>query len=642
MRSNLWAGLHILLSLHVSSVVDGAAALRHLRSGLALVTPEEVQLLKEEEAKEDFPKCVWATKVFGIALASNLTTCPDKQDCRKDMGSYATFAARCGNATKAFGAYCGQKGQDYFRQAPGNAEVARVLAIVVGACAGPQAESAQKILALGAAAPPVVAGDSPCKGVCPPGKYAGGASGATGATGAGIIPLGAGSPEKGTAQDCCKCENCPAGRFSNATGATECDACPPGKSLEAPSSVDQTGATTQSSCKSCAPGKTWLQNTGCTDCPQGTFQAVAGSMGPCEKCESGKYLDPDAGATSAEACKTCKCPDGQVPENCASDSKGTCRECPQGKAGINGKCEAQCPCGKYSPNSGEASQSSCILCRPGYFSATPGRASCTACPPGKFGKDAGSCSCASCPKGKAPTGGIPADSATADSTPESRSATRTDEAGKGAGAAAGGAGRTEKGAGADEKGSPEKACTVCNSCPEGKIPGPSGLCESCPSGRASDAATGNCLDCGCGRFSPAAGASKCEPCPAGKFSAKVGGKHCSLCPPTIQSVKTGQCSCNGDGDPNDDQQEDEGGCPSHPSHPPCPKGAKRRDKNAIAEQQAAAASAAASDQAHKAEAALAAGNTELAAKEATGAIADANAAASAKLTTAKSLDPPKR
>eukprot|EP01047_Picozoa_sp_COSAG01_P017230 COSAG01_NODE_908_length_12794_cov_119.794171_2_plen_1484_part_00 len=159
-----------------------------------------------------------------------------------------------------------------------------------------------------------------------------------------------------------QCISCPAGRFSNLTGATSCDVCRPGTYAPAAS----TGA---SNCTACHPGQYDHDAdaaTPCISCPAGRFSSRSGAATSCGGvCQPGTYAP--AASTRASNCTACH--PGQYDHD--ADAATPC---------------ISCPAGRFSSLSGATS---CGVCQSGTY-APPGSinaSSCTACNQELLGKD---------------------------------------------------------------------------------------------------------------------------------------------------------------------------------------------------------------------------------------------------------------
>ena len=137
-----------------------------------------------------------------------------------------------------------------------------------------------------------------------------------------------------------RCELCPRGTFTDITGTTECQTCP--------------------------PGQTPLSRSGpCTSCKPGTF--LSSNTNQCEPCQADFY-QPLAGASEC-----IPCPAGSAATNIGSTSCLTTSpdapSCPAGSGfGANGTKEEQCV--KCAPDfaSPSGSATSCVQC---YNSTSP-------------------------------------------------------------------------------------------------------------------------------------------------------------------------------------------------------------------------------------------------------------------------------
>jgi hypothetical protein len=180
-----------------------------------------------------------------------------------------------------------------------------------------------------------------------------------------------------------QCKDCTAGRFGETMTngwQTKCSDCPSGK-VSGPGAVE---------CILCTVGQYPLNNT-CTSCDKGKHSHLAGNS-ICTQCSEGEYAD-EKGLTW---CKTC--PSGKTSVS-ASTALSNCTECPTGTHMENSACAA-CPQGRYNDENG---QSFCKDCDYGKYSNETGQASdttCLVCPIGKstFGETM-AVECSNCPSG---------------------------------------------------------------------------------------------------------------------------------------------------------------------------------------------------------------------------------------------------
>ena len=196
-----------------------------------------------------------------------------------------------------------------------------------------------------------------------------------------------------------KCENCPAGRYSESRSA-ECKLCPAGSTSKAgspncaacpPGTARAEGATT-TECTDCSAGQYSTSMSGeCTDCPAGQTSTSGDPI--CTNCPPGKHR----GASSSSVVP------GATGATDASDSGGAtgtaCVDCSAGQwSGIKAAACKPCALGKTS-KPGE----SCAACPPGtwrgWVGTTPPTANCTACKEGRYSA-AEAANCTACERGK--------------------------------------------------------------------------------------------------------------------------------------------------------------------------------------------------------------------------------------------------
>ena len=189
------------------------------------------------------------------------------------------------------------------------------------------------------------------------------------------------------------CRPCALGQFTTSTGASSCQSCPAGKSINA--------ANGTSACADCAAGKyASVSGTACKDCPAGQYAGQSGQMScavcnvnefsapsssNCTECPSGNYTE----GTGSSACKDCplgkhimltgpgcvSCPAGK--QRSALDAVD-CALCAAGEGSPEGQACNNCTAGQYSKNQ------ICTSCVAGEFTGSPGQSACQKCPAGKF------------------------------------------------------------------------------------------------------------------------------------------------------------------------------------------------------------------------------------------------------------------
>lgn len=125
---------------------------------------------------------------------------------------------------------------------------------------------------------------------------------------------------------------------------------------------------------SCSPAclLTTADTVTCSDCPRGTFNIIAGSVGisTCLPCAAGSF------------------------SNLSGMSHAECRSCDKGRYSAAGAdaCR-QCSAGKHASGTGF---SECIDCQVGFFLDVPGGSVCKVCPQGKYQNASGATACFSC------------------------------------------------------------------------------------------------------------------------------------------------------------------------------------------------------------------------------------------------------
>ena len=150
------------------------------------------------------------------------------------------------------------------------------------------------------------------------------------------------------------CEPCPAGRFSEDTGAILCAGeCQDG-------SYSHAGSTSNATCEPCGPG-TYDHDadagTPCEQCVGGKFSSATGAVVCAGECQAGSDSPP--GAVSESACEPCEA--GRYNDD--SDGSTAC---------------VPCPARTFAPAPGAVV---CDECDDGY-NDQPGQAECSTCPAG--------------------------------------------------------------------------------------------------------------------------------------------------------------------------------------------------------------------------------------------------------------------
>jgi len=306
------------------------------------------------------------------------------------------------------------------------------------------------------------------------------------------------------------CVQCGSGTFKDIVGDGPCSSCgdhttgPPGEVLSTcPNHVCDVGA-------EIPEGK-----LSCTLCPSNTYKTTIGSF-PCDTCPTGSSTGALTGATSISSC-TCNA--GYVGSN------GACTECDAGTYKFTqgaSNC-VDCPPNSYTELSASTSIASCV-CNAGYEGAPgllPQPQECSQCKAGKYKPDIGGQPCQLCPDHS--------------NTPSTGSTSSTD--------CACNAGYTEpvtypptNGActacveGTFKTATGSEECTECtphSSSPAGSI---SWSDCTCLSGYDGNHAHGCTRDCNLGRESiEQGGIGTCQLCPNGKYSDSTGPEACTAC-----------------------------------------------------------------------------------------------------------------
>lgn len=290
------------------------------------------------------------------------------------------------------------------------------------------------------------------------------------------------------------CKPCERGFFANVTGMSDCLACEPG-SYNTASNLDsctlcETGRAVETmaaiACDPCEPGRFASKPYGaavCLDCAAGLVQPLAEQV-ECEECESGTFSGP-----KQSVCQAC-----QPGKFARSSNSSECKDCSSGS---------------FMPNTGA---SACSLCGVGTFSALPGAFTCTNCTAGKYSASSNSTECSQCAPGRA------------QELPRSSSCTVCPM------------GRFF---GFSE-------ATSCLPCAPGTFADSSNFtaCSACAAGRYSTAGQATCLRCPQGRASFAPSQGACTECPNGKYASIVGASVCADCAVGYVQELAGQTSCH--------------------------------------------------------------------------------------------------
>ena len=245
--------------------------------------------------------------------------------------------------------------------------------------------------------------------------------------------------ERGYYYNSSACAACPVGRFTNSSGATQCNLCEAGKIQSSPgfSMCDNCGfgnfanRTGMSQCDQCDAG--YFSGSGaftaCLPCAYGSYAQTSAAQ--CITCGNGTYAPQPA----ATVCLNCSvftgnatyCPSAPTPAPTASPTATptpaptatptraptagptpapTALSCPPGSYSNTTACIV-CDPGTFQGNTGPATV--CQACAPGRFSAVSnysgdtdtntGDFDCPACAAGRFASSAGSTTCELCPKG---------------------------------------------------------------------------------------------------------------------------------------------------------------------------------------------------------------------------------------------------
>eukprot|EP01047_Picozoa_sp_COSAG01_P020352 COSAG01_NODE_1157_length_11476_cov_87.701503_1_plen_1017_part_10 len=392
---------------------------------------------------------------------------------------------------------------------------------------------------------------------CPPGTFSGNTFSAVGATTMSAVCIkclmGKYDDDRNAASPC---QDCPAGQYSNTTGATSCTPCrwSDGRNMGDPlcpcnagthKTFSNSGITVQWYCVKCAPGQydhDHNPTTSCRDCPAGQYSITQGATS-CTRCAPGTWVPRFSG--NAGASNSCfKCAPGQYDHD--RNPTTLCQDCPAGQYGNTQGATSCTPCapGRFSGNTGPSTPFVCATCKEGSYdhdsdAATP----CLDCPSGRFSNTVGAVKCRSVP---CASGG----EYSADPGATSMSAVCI---------------RCPIGR-YDDDGNPATAChdcpvgqythttgatsdVSCTPCPPGTFSGNtfsavgattmSAVCIKCPMGKYDDDrnAASPCQDCLAGQYSNTTGATSCIPCAPGVVSA-AGAFRCIKCLGAAKSTRT--------------------------------------------------------------------------------------------------------
>ena len=336
---------------------------------------------------------------------------------------------------------------------------------------------------------------------------------------------------------------CPAGKFADVAGATECSDCPSGTYLD-DDGVNWKLHAHPHYCALCPLGRAsdMLGATECTNCSAGRF---AGSLGAtaCEACQYG--IAPSAGTSTCEVCElgsvpdalfvTCDpCPAGKYNDydygvscqdcffgSMSSAGSSACEECAAGKYFDSGTC-IDCAAGKFS----YAGSTVCYGCWAGTAAAA-GSGDCSPCPAGRFAEQEAS-ECSPCENG---TYAPYVEQQFCDWCPYNSisgpAASVCDECEPGKEA------NTEQ--------------TECVPCAAGRYRGTSAsssyFCDWCSWGYASSAGSSACSECEPGRYM-SADQSECTQCELGKYQAFAGFDSCWDCWAVVNTNRTDCTYCD--------------------------------------------------------------------------------------------------
>ena len=343
-------------------------------------------------------------------------------------------------------------------------------------------------------------------------------------TGAKVCPPGTTGNQYGRPGTAGGCQECPAGKYSEREGSTECGNCGAGRYSSAGSSAcsrcergKYSGAEVASFCFACPEGKTMEASTNRTSideclkiCRPGEAASQNSTVdgvgaGACQVCAAGKY-NREKGAT---ACTDC------ARGTYSAANSSVCTDCPVDHTTY--------------PSGGESVGDCLLLCQPGSYSGTGGGGACTPCGVGKFSAEPGATACISCPMGFS-------------------------TAAPGASSCQG---FCEKGTVSANGLQPCSAClagkyagltaqVACDDCPAGSYSASvASACTQCnPGYKAATPGSPECSPCGAGSVQPLQGSAFCTKCPPGFFAASDNATVCDACPPGFTTEGAGASACS--------------------------------------------------------------------------------------------------
>jgi len=325
---------------------------------------------------------------------------------------------------------------------------------------------------------------------------------------------GKGSFANGTRNEICQL--CAEGSFQDATGATGCIDCQPGRFCPVGSSlelaapcprgtyVNETDADGDPECLACPVGSSCAGGAApFAECSRGSFANMSG-LSECTPCEGGTYqnnrsatvcLPCEVGSYCAEgASSPLPCKKGTFSSATNLSAASECVDASPGHFATTGSTE-QTPCAKGSYTD-EPKQDKCTPCAAGTYQDEEGKTACLQCQKGSY-----------CPHGAAASLPCPAGKHIDHSLPVMMS------------------------------------IDDCIMCPAGTFcpPGSDNATECAPGSNSSEGA-GACVLCPPG-YSSNRGNESCYECPAGSYAETVGSAQCSLCPPGEISERSGSVNC---------------------------------------------------------------------------------------------------
>ena len=312
------------------------------------------------------------------------------------------------------------------------------------------------------------------------------------------------------------CNICPAGKFSNIIGASNCIDCNYGHSTLNEESQE---------CERCVAGKFANVNgsSSCFNCNQGKYSEKSGSR-VCKNCMPGRYSSMISSDTSS-LCLECE--SGKI----SSHGDSSCSICPRGKFSNGGLQCLDCPMGKYNNIIGIDKIEKCLDCPKGKYNKNVGaddENDCIECPVGKYNLLLGSSSnksCVNCEIGKYKTNamdrGIECEYCPVGKYSE--------------------VGYSE--CKVCKKGEYIFELRECLKCAKGTYSDVVGImdikeCKNCPKGKyyvnVGSNSSDNCISCARGKYSKVLGSSNindCLKCEPGKYRGVLddGGQDCKIC-----------------------------------------------------------------------------------------------------------------